>query len=164
MVAVMAPASTAAHASSERPERRSRSSLLLFLMAMLALVAAPPATDVLPPHSRRAQLKERKRLAGGIDADNFVDADGGFAILNFALIGSLLTMIVGLLVLAGFATQYFRSTNEISTAVSATDENNSTGNVQADALKPTFGFVLSIVLLLAFVSLALGFAKIKSMG
>lgn len=155
----MAPAPLAAHASSGE-DRRSR---------LVHVV------EVLPKDSRRHALAEarleaartpvlRERLAGALavlasffallgmrDLANDVRAEG--ELIKFGLIASLLSTIVLLLILAKFLPKMFESNSQVVTTIN--DPNVTTGDSDADAIKPVFGFVIAISFLIAIVGLVL---------
>lgn len=81
-------------------------------------------------------------------------------LLKFALIGSLITTIVILLILARFIPKMFEANEQVVTTLN--DPNVSTGDADADEIKPVFGFVLAIAFLLAIVSLIFGVYSFKN--
>lgn len=78
------------------------------------------------------------------------------------LVGILLGAVIVLLVLAKLIVPVFDATADVNTALN--DENVTTGDDTADSIKPVFGVLIGLSVLLGFVGLILAAVKFSKSG
>ena len=78
-------------------------------------------------------------------------------VINLALVWTLVGFIIVVTVLAAMIGPVFTATADVNEALS--DENVTTGDASADTIKPVFGIVIGLAVVLGIVGIVLGAVK-----
>lgn len=117
---------------------------LLSLLSLFMALPQPPAVT-----SRREQLAMQRVI---------LDDEGSIGLGPvMALVGVFVGFIVIVTVAANFVLPIFTATADVNEALN--DDNVTTGDASADSIKPVFGIVIGLAVVLGFVGLILAAVK-----